>query len=86
MTDDKREPIPEAERVIHGLTLQALGKEFERNADSLADSLVTIVQWLRLGATDPRPDAAFDDCNDRMTHTYFLLGEIGRITGRASRT
>ncbi len=84
---DKREPIPESERAVQGVALQALGKEFEHNADELASALVAIATWLRAGApSDTRPEYAFLDCTGRMDRCYFLLGEIHRVEGRASRT
>lgn len=81
---DKREPIPDAERTVQAVALDALRTQFEANADALADDLVTIAEWLR--DRTKAVDFALLDCPSRLDTAYFLLHEIGRITGRASRT
>ena len=81
---DKRDPIPDAERTVQAVALDALRVEFERNADALAEDLVGIANWLRDRTVSA--DYAFEDCPTRLDKVYYLLSEISRITGRASRT
>ena len=80
----KREPIPEAERTVQSVALDALRVQFEDNADGLASDLVAIAEWLR--DRTRTAEYAFVDCPGRLDRCYFLLHEISRITGRASRT
>lgn len=80
----KRDPIPDAERTVQAVALDALRVQFEDNADRLAEDLCAIAEWLR--DRSKGVEYAFLDTPQRLDHCYFLLHEIGRITGRAIRT